>query len=210
MGICSEIRVCTLTWPFPFLVRLGWATARTPNPRPEDARARVYLLRGNGIVFSNGLGILCRQLREMGVWAEDLRCVGDLWAYRQLIAEHRAGRLRGPVIFVGHSCGGRYSVFTARKLQRAGIQVHLLVCLDVAMPPEVPANVDRAVSIYLTRRRIYPARPLRSAPGSPAVIENIDLNGKDSPVRANWLCHLNITDSVGVRALVMERILRVV
>ena len=204
------MKVCSLTWPFPFGVRLGWASARFPNPDPCTAPGRVYLLRGNGIFFSRGFGALCRQLRQRGIWAEDLRCVGDWWMLRHLRADHRTGRLRTPVIFVGHSCGGRYALFAAHELEKVGIPVKLLLCLDVAGPSTVPGNVARAVNLFLTRRRIYPARPLRAAPKSMATIENIDLNATDSPVKPDWLCHLNITDSLAVQAFVLEQVLRAV
>ena len=204
------MRVCTWTWPFPFGVRLGWATAGVPNPDPQTARARVYLLRGNAVIFSRGLGLLCGRLRRRGIWAEDLRCVGDRWVLRHLAGDQRRGRLRGPIIFVGHSCGGRYSLFAAHQLQRLGIRVDLLVCLDVALPPEVPANVTRAVNLYLTRRRLYPACPLRPARDSAAQVENIDLSAASSPVKAAWLNHLNLTDSPQVQAMVLEHILRTV
>jgi hypothetical protein len=69
----------------------------------SQALGRAYFLRGNAIAFSRGFGVLCNQLRKMGVWAEDLRCVGDRWVRKHLIADHRAGNLRGPVILVGHS-----------------------------------------------------------------------------------------------------------
>jgi hypothetical protein len=101
------MRLSALLWAFPFGVRLGWVSARVPNPGVDHARGRVFLLRGNGVVFSRGFGALCAALRRAGVWAEDLRCVGDRWACRRLLADRRAGGLRGPVVFVGHSCGGR-------------------------------------------------------------------------------------------------------
>jgi predicted alpha/beta-hydrolase family hydrolase len=148
------MRLSALLWPFPFGVRLGWASARVPNPDVDHARGRAFLLRGNGVLFSRGFGALCAALRRAGVWAEDLRCVGDRWACRRLIADRRTGRLRGPVILVGHSCGGRYALFAAHRLQAAGVAVDLIVCLDVALPPEVPANVKRALNLYLTRPRL--------------------------------------------------------
>src|SRR5689334_16600666 len=104
------MRGCALTWPFCFGVRLGWATARSPNPHPTRAVGRAYLLRGNAAVFSRGFGGICDRLRRAGVWAEDLRCVGDRWVRRGLLADQKAGRLQGPVILVGHSCGGRYAL----------------------------------------------------------------------------------------------------
>src|SRR5436190_21529640 len=142
------MRLSAWLWPFPFGVRLGWATARTPNPDPTQSRGRVFLLRGNGVVFSPGFGRMCAALRRAGVWAEDLRCVGDRWACRRLSADHRQGLLRGPVIFVGHSCAGRYSLHAADVLRTAGVGVDLVVCLDVALPLPVPANVKRALNLY--------------------------------------------------------------
>jgi hypothetical protein len=203
------MRLSRLLWPFSFGVRLGWLSAGVSNPEPGRVRGRVFLLRGNGIVFSRGFGILCTQLRRAGVWAEDLRCVGDRWACRHLRAEQRAGRLRGPIVFVGHSCGGRYSLYGAHELHAAGIGVDLIVCLDVALPPPVPANVGRAVNLYLTRDRLYPARPLVPDAGSTADIRNIDLNAVDSPVDANGLSHLNLSDSPAVQAFVLRQILDV-
>jgi hypothetical protein len=136
--------------------------------------------------------------------------VGDRWVVRHLVADKRAGRLHGPVVFVGHSCGGRYSLYAARKLQTLGIGVDLLVCLDVALPPAVPENVKKAVNIYLTRRRLYPAWPLRAACAASTVVENIDLSTGEWPVKATWLNHLNIINSPGVQALVLKHILEAV
>src|SRR5262249_7093810 len=120
-----EMRLSALTWPFPFLVRLGWATAGVPNPNPAQAVGHAFLLRGNGAIFSRGFGRICGTLRQAGLWAEDLRCVGDRWLCRHLVREHRAGRLRGPVIFIGHSCGGRYALFASRRLEPLGVAVEL-------------------------------------------------------------------------------------
>ncbi|SRR6266851_2375485 len=201
-----SIRLCALLWPFPFLVRLGWATARTPNPDPAGARGRVFLLRGNGIVFSRGFGVLCDQLRRTGFWAEDLRCVGDRWAVGRLLADHRAGRLHGPVVFIGHSCGGRYSLHAAQRLEKAGIEVELIVCLDVAIPFDVPGNVRRAFHLYLSGPRLYPARPLRLAAGAAGAIDNLDLKAIGSPIDARGLCHLNFTDRPAVREFVLQQV----
>jgi pimeloyl-ACP methyl ester carboxylesterase len=204
------MRGCALTWPFCFGVRLGWVTARTPNPDPGEAVGRVYLLRGNAVIFSRGFGTICDRLRRVGLWAEDLRCVGDRWVRRSLIADQLAGRLQGPVILVGHSCGGRYALFTAQQLARRHIPIELLVCIDVAIPFAVPANVREAVHLYRSQRRIYPARPLRAAPGSAARIRNLDLDAPDSLIVAPGLHHLNITASLEVQDWVVGRVLETV
>ena len=113
-----------------------------------------------------------------------------------------------PVVFVGHSCGGRSALFAAEELHAAGIEVSLVVCLDVTLPPPVPANVRRAINLRRTRRRLYPAMPLVAAPG--AAIENIDLDAPDSPIEPGWICHANITSRPRVRDYVVGRILEVV
>jgi hypothetical protein len=200
------MHVSRLTWPFPFLVRLGWATTKTTNPDLACATGRVFLLRGKALVFSTGFGALCNDLRQHGVWAEDLRCIGDWWARRHLAAEKQAGTLRGPIVFVGHSCGGRYSLYGAEALRRAGIAVDLVICLDVAFPPLVPSNVKRALNLYLGGCRLYPAARLRAEPGAETHIENIDLRAADSPIPAHGLHHLNITSCSNLQAFVLQRI----
>jgi hypothetical protein len=204
------MRVFALTWPFTFGVRLGWATTRVASPALEDARGRAYLLRGQAAVFSAGFGAMCDRLRRERVWDEDLRCVGDRWAHKHISTDHAAGRLRGPVILVGHSCGGRYALFTAQELARHGIGIELIICIDVAMPFAVAANVRHAVHLYRSQRRLYPARPLRAVPGSSARITNVDLDAADSPLSPRGLHHLNITTSAAVQYWVVERILRAV
>jgi pimeloyl-ACP methyl ester carboxylesterase len=204
------MRLAALLWPFPFGVRLGWATTRVPNPEIRQARARAYLLRGQAIVFSRGFGAMCDRLRREGVWAEDLRGVGDCWVRRHLIADREAGRLVGPVILVGHSCGARYSLYTAHELARHGIEVELIVCVDVAIPFEVAANVRHAANLYRSRCRIYPARPLVGAAGSAARIANVDLDAEDSPIAPTGLHHLNMTASQAVQDWIVARVLEAV
>jgi hypothetical protein len=206
-GNPPRFRFCALTWPFTFGVRLGWATTLTPNPDVLQSPGRVYLLRGNAVAFSGGFGSIGKQLRRANIWAEDLRCVGDRWMRQHLLADHRQGRLCGPVILVGHSCGGRYALYSAQQLAKWGITIDLLVCVDVAMPFFVAANVKHAVNIYRSRWRIYPARPLLPAPGSTAKITNIDLDAPDSPISPRWLNHLNITNSLAVQKLLLDYIL---
>jgi hypothetical protein len=195
-----------LTWPFPFGVRLSWLTARTPNPDPCRAVGHVYFLRGHGLVFSRGFGLMCAAMRRAGWWAEDLRGVGDLWLRRHVLREHHSGRLRGPLVMVGHSCGGRSALHVARYLQPHGITVQLILCVDVAFAPQVPANVAHAVHLYRSRRRLYPAAPLTPVEGSPGVVENVDLDAADAPLDACGLYHLNFTAQPAVQGWVLSRI----
>jgi hypothetical protein len=79
--------------------------------------------------------------------------------------------------------------------------------VDVAFAETVPDGVRHAVHLYRSRRRIYPAGPLRREPGSRAEVENIDLDAADSPIRPDGLHHLNITASPAVQDWVVRRAL---
>lgn len=186
----------------PSLVRLGWVTARVRNPDPPRLPGRVFFFRGQGIVFSRGFGMMCAELRRRGVWAEDLRCRGDTWAIQQVVGDCPTQ----PVVFVGHSCGGRSVLFAAEELAAAGVEVQLLVGIDVTLPTPVPGNVRRAINLRRTLRRLYPAMPFVAAPGAGTVVENIDLDAADSPIDPRWICHLNITSRARVREYVVGRI----
>ena len=109
------------------------------------------------------------------------------------------------MILVGHSCGARYSLFSAHELARRGIAVELIVCVDAAIPYTVAANVRHAANLYRSRWRIYPARPLVAAPGSAARVTNVDLDAEDSPIAPAGLHHLNITGSGAVQDWIVAR-----
>jgi hypothetical protein len=87
-----------------------------------------------------------------------------------------------------------------------GIPVKLVICIDVAFPSEVGANVQEAVHIYRSSGRFYPARPLRTVRGSAARITNVDLDAPDSPIAASGLHHLSVTANAQVQKWVFQRI----
>ena len=66
-------------------------------------------------------------------------------------AQHRGRPEHEPLILVGYSMGGYSVIQLSRELGTAGIPVDLLVALDPAFPPPVPANVARAVDLYQTQ-----------------------------------------------------------
>jgi Alpha/beta hydrolase family len=206
VAVCAVPYCLDLAWQTPLGSRLGWLTASAANPDPVDSPARVFLLRGTGTIFTAGFGELCTKLRRTGIWTEDVADAGDHWVCRHLIAEQKAGRLRGAVVLVGHSRGGRHALDAARELKKAGIAVDLLVCVDVAMPPTVPGNVRRAISLYKSQRRIYPADPLQREDGSITGIENVDLSDPNATIPGRGLHHFNITASPAVHDLIIRRI----
>jgi hypothetical protein len=183
----------------------GCATALPPHAGEPVGRA--YLLRGQGWVFSGGWATLAGELRAAGWKAADLSDHGAGAAEADILADRAAGRARGPLALVGHSRGGRQCIDLARRLGERGVTVDLLVTVDVAFPDDVPINVRRALNVYLKRDRLYPAAPLRAAPGGATVIENIALDGPASPVPAAGQSHVTLTDHAPLRAFLLGRLL---
>jgi hypothetical protein len=172
------------------------------NPDFRQALGHVYFLRGQGIVFSSGFASMSDSLRRSGWWTEDLRCVGTLWLKRHL----RATTHHRPIVLVGHSCGGRSALDSARWLEQYAVPIRLLVCLDVAFPYNVPGNVECAVHLYRSRRRLYPARPLTAAPGARPRVKNIDLDDPLGPIHERRLHHLNMTTRPAIQTWIVQRI----
>lgn len=180
-----------LSWAYPAAARVGWLTTTVPNPSLKAAHGLAYLFRGNGAIFTPGFGRLTDQLRSVGLWTEDLTCNGVPWVKQHIMKEHGSR----PIILIGHSCGGRRCLQLAALLEATGISIDLLICIDVALPPTVPTNARRAVHLYRSRWRLYPARPLLPCPGGSSQIDNIDLDQPRAPFPGTWLNHLNITGS---------------
>jgi pimeloyl-ACP methyl ester carboxylesterase len=195
-----------ITWLFPSAARLGWLTSTISNPTLSEARAIAFLFRGNGAVFTPGFGRLCDRLRAAGIWAEDLRCVGDRWMCRHLANVRAHEKCIAPVALIGHSRGGRRALAAAVQLEQIGVDVDLLVCIDVAFSPPVPANVRHAVHLFRSNWRLYPARPLRPLIVGTGRIENVDLDHPSAPFPGHGLHHLNITACPALTAWIANRV----
>jgi hypothetical protein len=191
-----------LSWAFPAAARMGWLTTSVTNPSLRDAQGLAYLFRGNGTIFTPGFGRLTDQLRTQGLWAEDLTCNGLPWAKHHLMKDHNSR----PIILIGHSCGGRRCLQLAALLEVAGITIDLLICIDVAFTPPVPTNVLRAVHLFRSRWRIYPARPLIPCPGGTSQIDNFDLDQPNAPFPGTWLNHLNVTASEALQQWIKQEV----
>lgn len=191
-----------LSWVFPAAARMGWLTTTVNNRSVGDAHGLAYLFRGNGTIFTPGFGRLTDSLRIQGLWTEDLTCNGLPWVKQHVMKEHGTR----PIILMGHSCGGRRCLQLAALLEAVGIPIDLLICIDVAFTPPVPANVRRAVHLYRSRWRFYPARPLVPCPGGTSQIDNIDLDQPTAPFPGTWLNHFNITGSESLQLWIKHEV----
>lgn len=195
-----------LSQVYPAAARVSWLTTTVPHRSDEPGVGHAYLFRGNGTFFTPGFGRLCDQLRTEGLGAEDLTCHGLRWAYDHITSR----RSCQPLVLIGHSCGGRRCLQLASQLEHARRTVDLLIGIDVALPPRVPGNVQRAVHLFRSRWRLYPARLLQLAPGSSTLLENIDLDRPGAPCPGRWLHHLNITAAKPLHHWMVQQVLHLV
>jgi hypothetical protein len=92
------------------------------------------------------------------------------------------------VILYGHSWGASEAVAVARRLQRDGIPVQLLVEVDGVRKRQqddsiIPANVAQAINFYQTDGLLHGRRVIYAAdPASTQILDNIHLTYKDNPV----------------------------
>jgi len=186
-------------------VSAGGCGGPVAGPAPT-VQGRVYVLRGQGFVFSGGLGTVAQRLQQSGVRTSDLSDWGAGGAVNEIVADRKQGTFRGPLVFVGHSRGGRQALGAAAALAQHGITVDLVVVVDAMAVPQVPGNVRRAVNLYLTQGRVYPAAPLQPTPGAATTIENIALDVAGSPIDAGGANHLSVDDNPQLQDYVFRRV----
>ena len=145
---------------------LTWSATASPAPQ-------VYLLRGIFNV-SVGLDALAAKLGRIGIAAsvygnDDAGQVAALAAQ-----EYHDGNAR-PIILIGHSLGAGAVVDVARQLNASGIPVALLITLDPVGTGPVPANVARAINLYVSGGQ---GVPVRADSGFRGDLSNADLRGE--------------------------------
>ena len=196
-------------------------TGRGPAPlsstldATEDTHPRaghVYCMRGWLGIFSTGIDDLAvkinREVPTVSVADEEW---GRLKNF--LIREHRSGRLREPIILVGHSWGADDQIRVAQELADHDIKVDLLVTIDPVTPPIVPPNVNRVLNIY----KSHPATDgvpfwrgvAIDTTATTVPIENIDLRQANLGFSTELIDHINIEKSPDVHQMVLQEIRKI-
>ena len=166
----------------------------------------VFTMRGGlGGIFSKGMNRLQNKLED----TYHVNSYSTTW-YKSnalshyIIKRYKTGKLRGPIILVGHSLGANDQIKVARNLARANISVALLMTVDATSPLTVPPNVEHAVNIY------YPAHiPLFSGQVVTVMdpkrthIENFNVTTKTT-IDVN---HFNIESNKVIQKLMIDKIL---
>jgi pimeloyl-ACP methyl ester carboxylesterase len=119
------------------------------QPATQPSRlGRVYLLRGFGDVFSQGMNTLSEKLQADGVIATVHRHGQWQEIAAQIIHDRQSDPAPPPLVLIGHSWGADDSIRIAQTLAQHQVRVDLLVTVEAVTPPAVPSNVLRAWNIY--------------------------------------------------------------
>lgn len=189
--------------------------AKTVQPDETQARPRaghVYCMRGWLGIFSTGMDDLAQKLDKE---VTSISVADEEWRRLKgfLIQEHRAGRLKEPLVLVGHSWGADDQIRVASELAAEGITVDLLITIDPVTPPAIPTNVRRCVNIYKSHPVTDGVPFWRGVPldteTTRVPIANINLREAKVGFDTESIDHINIEKSVGVHQMVMEEVRKV-
>ncbi len=121
---------------------------------PVDARADrgktpVYVIRAGGGFYPNLERIAREKYGNERIVVRDYFFRECSAAARNIVEEHRKGRLPEGVFLVGYSLGGVGAISVARDLEGAGIPVRSLILVETINPVQtIPANVRECFNLY--------------------------------------------------------------
>jgi pimeloyl-ACP methyl ester carboxylesterase len=171
------------------------------EPTPAAPRARVYLFRGAlGPIFSTGMDRLAEKIVKAGLPADTYEFTLCPLIARAAITKYREDP--APIVLIGHSMGGRCALQFSERLQEEGIPVSLVVTIDPAhMSPEVPANVERFINIFLSRN-VLGGGDIKPVAGFPGHYASYDLEQHDE------VSHITIDKMDAVHQQLVAKILQ--
>jgi len=170
-------------------------SASRKNPQMQmQGPPQVYFLRGLMNVFSLGMDDFARKLQADGIAATVANHADSDFVASRIVSTYNSGD-HGPIVLVGHSLGADAVADIANTLARYNIPVALLVLFDGTDGHQIPGNVAMAIN-YTRHFMIAPA------PGSRAVIQNVDLSGDPA------IDHLNIDTAPSLQAQTMNYIMQ--
>lgn len=105
-------------------------------------KAHAYTMRGFLDVFSTGMNTLAKQIQsQLNIQATALSYLEEKKLANFLIHNYQSGRLKGPIILIGHSYGADEQIYVAKLLNDAHVPVSLLISLDNTKKQTIPPNV---------------------------------------------------------------------
>ena len=181
-----------------FTAALSINTVRADPQHPAGApHEKVFLLRGFTNVLSPGIDELAEELKQRNIDTEVANHLFALPLASEAIDDCKSGRV-STVVLVGHSFGATGALMMADRMQKAGLQVALIVTLDPVIKGTVPGNVHRLENFYLSNGVGTTIQPAANFHGA---ISNVDL--KNNPE----LGHVSVTTLPSMQKQVIHDII---
>lgn len=188
--------------------RMEWVSGHNKAPRVGT----VYCIRGWSGVFSAGIDEMAQQINEAGGTALVYMPEQYPELAAAMVEKYKGDARHEPIIFVGHSRGVDSSLIISRELEKAGVEVDLIACLDSVDEVTVPKNVKACYNYWMTgdfgnETNFLRGIPLVQAPGSTGKLYNIDLNKDGRDLRGPLTDHVSMDDDTKLQREIVKHIL---
>jgi hypothetical protein len=187
--------------------KMEWIQPESDAPRAGNA----YLIRGWIGFFSAGIDSLGVKINESGVRACIYQQNQTRLTARTLAKVYgQSGENREPIILIGHSLGADDAIKCARELQKAGVQVDMLITMDPTLPPKVPTNVKVCYNYYqpsiFDATGILRGVALQTDPGFTGELHNMNIRKEYKHLLEPDTNHVNIDKNSKIHADILERL----
>jgi hypothetical protein len=186
---------------------MEWVQPQTTSPRVGT----VYLIRGWMGVYSAGIDEMAKQLNALGVTAYVYMPEQYPELAKTMVERYKNVPNHEPICFVGHSRGVDSSLIIARELDKAGVTVDVICCLDSVDETTVSKNVRVCYNYWmpgvLFGTNLLRGIPLKQAPGSTGQLYNYNLDKEYRAWRGPWTDHISFDDDPMVQKRIIANIL---
>lgn len=173
----------------------------------------AYLTRGLIGAFSHGIDVLTEKVDAAGVRAHVFQEDQHELIAQTLVDRYKNNPNHEPIVLIGHSLGADASIMYARELQKAGVEVDVLITLDATRPPKVPGNVKICYNYYqpsiFDGTGILRGIPLETEPDFHGKLYNMNVRDEYKHLLEWDTNHVNIDKNSRIHADVIARVLSI-
>jgi hypothetical protein len=188
--------------------RMEWVTSHNSAPHVGT----VYCIRGWSGVFSAGIDEMAGQINAAGGTAVVYMPEQYPELAAAMVRRYKDDPRHEPIIFVGHSRGVDPSLIISRELDKAGVDVDMIVCLDSVDEVTVPKNVRACYNYWMPgdfgdHTNFLRGIPLVKAPDSTGKLFNIDLDTDGRALRGALTDHVSMDDDTKLQHAIIEHVM---
>ena len=171
----------------------------------------VYCIRGWEGVYSAGIDEMAKQLNKKGITAYPYMPEQFPELAKTIIERYKNVPNHEPICFIGHSRGVDASLIIARELDKHGIPVDVICCLDSVDESVVPKNVRICYNYWMPGligdTNLLRGIPLKQAPGSAGKLYNYNCDAEYSSWRWPTTDHVTFDDDPVVQSHIIQNLL---